>query len=188
MAVDFSSILSKEYAGKVMPAGTPEKMDHEPVGTGPFYLVDYQKDAVIRYKAHPGYFKGKAAIDDLVYSITPDASVRWQKTKAGECHIMPYPNPADLEAIRKDPNINLMDQPGLNIGYLAFQTTKKPFDDKRERQAINMAINKKAILNAVYLGAGVAAKNPIRPSMRSYNGGVQYYPSDPEAAEKRLAT
>jgi dipeptide transport system substrate-binding protein len=187
MAMDFSSIISKEYADKMMAAGTPEKMDQEPVGTGPFYLVDYQKDAVIRYKAHPTYFKGKAAIDDLVYSITPDASVRWQKTKAGECHVMPYPNPADLEAIRKDPNINLMSQPGLNIGYLAFNVTKKPFDDKRVRQAISMAINKKAILDAVYLGAGIAAKNLIPPTMWSYNDDVKDYAFDPEAAKKLLA-
>jgi len=187
MAMDFASIISKEYADKLMAAKTPEKFDQEPVGTGPFYLVDYQKDAVIRYKAHPGYFKGKAPIDDLVYSITPDASVRWQKTKAGECHVMPYPNPADLEAIRKDPNIELMSQPGLNIGYLAFNTTKKPFDDKRVRQALNMAINKKAIIDAVYLGAGVAAKNPIPPTMWSYNDDVKDYPFDPEAAKNLLA-
>jgi dipeptide transport system substrate-binding protein len=187
MAMDFASIISKEYADKMMAAKTPEKVDQEPVGTGPFYLVDYQKDAVIRYKAHPGYFKGKAAIDDLVYSITPDASVRWQKTKAGECHLMPYPNPADLEAIRKDPNIDLMEQPGLNIGYLAFNVMKKPFDDKRVRQAISMAINKKAILDAVYLGSGVAAKNLIPPTMWSYNDDVKDYPFDLEGAKKLLA-
>jgi dipeptide transport system substrate-binding protein len=187
MAMDFASIISKEYADKLMKDGKPEQFDQEPVGTGPFYLVQYQKDAVIRYKAHPAYFKGKAAIDDLVYSITPDSSVRWQKTKAGECHIMPYPNPADLEAIGKDPNINLMKQEGLNIGYLAFNTTKKPFDDKRVRQAINMAINKKAIIDAVYLSAGVPAKNPIPPTLWSYNDDVKDYPYDPEKAKKLLA-
>jgi dipeptide transport system substrate-binding protein len=187
LAMDFASIISKEYADKLMAAGTPEKMDQEPVGTGPFMLVQYQKDAVIRYKAHPTHYRGKALIDDLVFSITPDASVRWQKTKAGECHVMPYPNPADLESMKGDPNINLMEQPGLNIGYLAFNTQKKPFDDKRVRQAINMAINKKAIIDAVYLGAGVAAINPIPPIMWSYNTDVKDYPYDPEKAKKLLA-
>ena len=52
-----------------------------------------------------------------------------------------------------------MSLPGLNIGYLAFNTMKKPFDDKRVRQAINMALDKKAILDAVYQGAGQPAKN-----------------------------
>src|SRR5260370_28191062 len=71
MAMDFASIISKEYADKLMAAKTPEKLDQEPVGTGPFYLVHYQKDAVTRYKAHPASFKGKAKLDDLGYSITP---------------------------------------------------------------------------------------------------------------------
>jgi dipeptide transport system substrate-binding protein len=187
MGMDFASIISKEYADKLMAAGKPEMMDQEPVGTGPFFLVQYQKDAVIRYKAHPAHWRGKAAIDDLVFSITPDASVRWQKTKAGECHIMPYPNPADLEAMKKDPTVTVMEQPGLNIGYLAFNVLKKPFDDKRVRQAINYAINKKAILDAVYLGAGVPATNPIPPIMWSYNNDVKDYPYDPEKAKKLLA-
>ena len=78
--------------------------------------------------------------------------MRWAKLQKGECHVMPYPNPADLDAMRKDPNVTILEQPGLNIGYLAYNTTKKPFDDVRVRKAINMAINKKAIIDAVYLG------------------------------------
>ena len=152
LAMQYAGVQSKEYADAMLKAGTPEKIDQEPIGTGPFYLVQYQKDAVIRYKAFPQYWGGKAKIDDLVYSITPDASVRWAKLQKGECHVMPYPNPADLDAIRKDPNVQVLEQPGLNVGYLAYNTHKKPFDDVRVRKAINMAINKKAIIDGVYLG------------------------------------
>ena len=67
-------------------AGTPEKIDQEPIGSGPFYLAQYQKDALIRYKAFPEYHAGKAKIDDLIFAITPDASVRWAKLQKGECH------------------------------------------------------------------------------------------------------
>ena len=149
--------------------------------------MQYQKDAVIRYKAFPEYWGGKAKIDDLVFAITPDASVRWAKLQKGECHVMPYPNPADLDAIRKDPNVTILEQPGLNIGYLAFNTQKKPFDDVRVRKAVNMAIDKKAIIDAVYLSTGIAAKNPIPPTMWSYNDAVKDDPFDPAAAKKLLA-
>jgi dipeptide transport system substrate-binding protein len=187
LAMEYAGIQSKEYADAMLKAGTPEKIDQEPIGTGPFYLVQYQKDAVIRYKAFPQFWGGKAKIDDLVFSITPDASVRWAKLQKGECHVMPYPNPADMEAIRKDPNIQVLEQPGLNVGYLAYNTTKKPFDDVRVRKAINMAINKTAIINGVYLGTGIAAKNPIPPSMWSYNDAIKDDPYDPAAAKKLLA-
>jgi len=187
LAMQYAGVQSKEYAIAMLKAGTPEKLDQEPVGTGPFMLVQYQKDAIIRYKAFPQYWAGKAKIDDLIFSITPDASVRWAKLQKGECHVMPYPNPADLPAIRKDPNVVVMEQPGLNIGYLAYNTTKKPFDDVRVRKAVNMAINKKAIVDAVFLGTGVPATNPIPPTQWSYNKAIKDDAFNPEEAKKLLA-
>ena len=187
LAMEYAGVQSKEYAIAMLRAGTPEKIDQEPIGTGPFMLVQYQKDAIIRYKAFPQFWGGKAKIDDLVFSITPDSAVRWAKLQNGECHVMPYPNPADLDAMRKNPKIQVLEQAGLNVGYLAFNTQKKPFDDVRVRKAISMAINKKAIIDGVYLSTGIPAKNPIPPSMWSYNDAVKDDPYDPEAAKKLLA-
>ncbi|MSO93871.1 MAG: ABC transporter substrate-binding protein [Rhodospirillales bacterium] len=187
MAMDFASILSAEYADNMRKAGTPEKIDQEPVGTGPFQLVSYQKDSMIRYRAHPDYWGGKAKIDTLVYSITRDAEVRYAKLKAGECHLMPYPNPAQLADMKKDPALQVMEQEGLNVGYLAFNTEKKPFNDKRVRQALNYAVNKQAIIDAVFLGTGKAATNPIPPTIWSYNEKVKDYPYDPAKAKALLA-
>ena len=187
LAMEYAGVQSKEYADAMLKAGTPDKLDQEPIGTGPFYLVRYIKDAIIRYKAFPQYYAGKAKIDDLIFSITTDASVRWAKLQKGECHVMPYPNPADLDTIRKDPNIVVLEQPGLNVGYLAYNVTKKPFDDVRVRKAVNMAINRKAIIDAVYLSAGVVAKNPIPPTQWSYNDSIKDDPYDPAAAKKLLA-
>ena len=187
LAMAFAGIQSKEYAIAMLKAGSPEKIDQEPLGTGPFMLVQYQKDAIIRFKAFPDHWAGKAKIDDLIFSITPDASVRWAKLQKGECHVMPYPNPADLDTIRKDANVTVLEQPGLNIGYLAYNTTKKPFDDVRVRKAINMAIDKKAIVSAVYLSTGVAATNPIPPTQWSYNKSIKDDVFDPAAAKKALA-
>lgn len=187
MAMDFASIMSAEHADKMMAAGTPEKADLEPVGTGPFQLVQYQKDAVIRFSANPDYWGGKAAIDTLIFAITPDASVRYQKLKAGECHVMPYPNPADIAAMKADGDIKMLEQEGLNVGYLAFNVENKPFDDKRVRQALNLAINKAAIIEAVFQGAGKVAKNPIPPTIWSYNESTKDYPYDPEKAKALLA-
>ncbi len=187
MGMDFSSIFSAEYADKMLKAGTPEKVDHEPVGTGPFVMVQYQKDSIIRYLAFKDYWRGKAAIDKLVFTITPDPSVRYAKLKKGECHVMPYPNPADLAQMAKDKDINLMQKEGLNVGYLAFNTEKKPYDNYKVRQALSMAINKQAIIDAVFQGAGKIAKNPIPPTIWSYNDAVKDYPYDPAAAKKLLA-
>ncbi|WP_239507819.1 ABC transporter substrate-binding protein, partial [Serratia marcescens] len=59
LAMDFGSVMSKEYADKLAAAGTKEKLNQQPIGTGPFRFVDYQQDAVIRFQANPDYFGQK---------------------------------------------------------------------------------------------------------------------------------
>jgi dipeptide transport system substrate-binding protein len=186
IAIPFASILSKEYADKLQADGKMEQMNQMPLGTGPYTFVAYQQDAVIRYKANPDYFKGKQKIDDLVFAITTDASVRMQKLQAGECQIFPYPNAADVEALKKDTNLQVMEHEGLNVAYLAYNTTQPPFDKVEVRKALNMAINKQAIVDAVFQGAAKVAKNPIPPTMWSYNDSIKDDPYDPDAAKKML--
>ncbi len=186
LAMDFATIHSAEYADFLMKKGTPEQFDQIPVGTGPFSFVDYQKDAVIRFKANPNWFGGKPKVDDLVYAITPDASARYAKLKAGECQVMIAPNPADLAAMAKDDSVNLMQQAGLNIGYLAMNAQKPPFDKPEVRKAIAQAIDRGAILKEVYQGAGQQAKNPIPPTMWSYDKDAADIPYDPAAAKAAL--
>ena len=108
LAMDFMAIGSKEYADFLLKKGTPEQFDQAPVGTGPFSFVAYQKDSVIRYKANKDYFGEKPLVDDLVFAITPDATARYAKLKAGECHVNAYPRPADLAEIEKDPTLKLI--------------------------------------------------------------------------------
>lgn len=182
----FASIHSAEYADKMLKAGTPEKVDMDPIGTGPFQLVQYQKDSRILYKAFPDYWAGKAKLDRIVFSITPDASVRLAKLEKGECQVMPFPNPADLEKMRSNPAITLMQKAGLNTGFLAFNTTKAPLDKVEVRQALALAINKPAIIDAIFKGTGTAAKNILPPGVWSANKDLQDYPYDPEKAKALL--
>jgi dipeptide transport system substrate-binding protein len=187
LSMDFASILSAEYADKMAKAGTPDAVDREPIGTGAFQFVSYQKDATIRYKAHDLYWEGRPKIDNLIYAITPDPAVRVAKLKAGECHVMAFPKPADVEVLRKDPNINLISKEGMNIGYVAFNVEKKPFDNKLVRQALTMAVDKPAIIKSIYQGAGVPAKNVLPPMMWGYNDKIKDWPYDPAKAKELLA-
>ncbi len=187
LAMDFAAIQSQEYADALTKLGKQDLIDQQPIGTGPFEFVVYQKDSAVRYRKFPQYWGPKAKVDSLVFSINTDPAVRLAKLRANECQIADYPNLADLASIKADKNLALMQQPGLNIGYLAFNDMKKPFDDPRVRTALNMAIDKKAILEAVYQGAGQPAKNLIPPTMWSYNTKITDFKYDPEAAKKLLA-
>ena len=121
LAMDFMAIGSKEYADFLLKKGTPEQFDQAPVGTGPFSFVAYQKDSVIRYKANKDFYGEKPLVDDLVFAITPDATARYAKLKAGECHVNAYPRPADLAEMEKDPSLKVIHAPGPQHRLLGVQ-------------------------------------------------------------------
>jgi dipeptide transport system substrate-binding protein len=183
LALDFASIVSKEYADQLLAAHRVNDFNQKPIGTGPFQLIAYQQDAVIRFQAFPGYWGGKQRIDDLVFAITTDASTRIQKLKADECQIAVYPTPADIKALKEDSSLNVLQRPGLNVGYLAFNTAQKPYDDVRVRRAMTQAIDKKAILDAVYQGSGVVADSVLPPDMVGFNKSLKTVKFDPKAAK-----
>lgn len=187
MAMSFMSILSKEYADQLEAQNKKEEIDNMPVGTGPFVFSAYQKDNVIKYSAFKDYFGAKPKVEKLIFSITPDTSVRFQKLKAGECHLIIEPSPSDLASIKDQPNLKLISGAGLNVGYLAMNTTKKPFDNTDVRRAVSMALNKQSYIDAIYLGNATAAKNPLPPTIWSYNDEVVDYKFDVEAAKALLA-
>jgi dipeptide transport system substrate-binding protein len=187
LAMDFASIQSAEYADQLMKQGKAYDLNNKPVGTGPFVFERYEKDAVIRYTANPTYWRGKAKIDHLIYAIVLDSNVRAQKLKANECQVSVYPKPAEIAGLKSDPNINLLSLPGLNVGFLSLNVTHKPFDNVDVRRAINMAVNKKTIIDAVYQGAGQVAVNPIPPTIWSYDKSITDIPYDPAKAKALLA-
>jgi dipeptide transport system substrate-binding protein len=187
LAMSFAVILSAEYGDQLMKAGTPQKIDLDPVGTGPFILKRYVKDNSIRYEAHPGYWQGRAKVDKVVFAITPEANVRFQKLKAGECNLVAEPAPQDLKAMGDNPKLKLMSQPGANVGYLAFNTEKPPFNKLEVRQAIAHALNREAYLTLVYQGTATIAKNPLPPTVWGNDPAIQDYTYDVAKAKELLA-
>src|SRR5690606_5004101 len=160
LAMSFMSVLSKEYADKLAAESKQENIDNSPVGTGPFIFLRYIKDTQVRYKANDQHWGGGPKVKQLVFSITPDASVRFQKLKTGECHLIIEPSPADLAAMKTNKDLKVLSGASLNVGYLAMNTQKKPFDNVLVRQAINHALNKQSYIEAIYMGNAEVAKNP----------------------------
>ncbi len=186
LAMDFASIISAEYGYYLKDKGTPELIDIEPVGTGPYVLKSYSKDTNIRYEAHPDYFHGKAKIGKVVFAITPEANVRFQRLKAGECQLVAEPAPQDLKNMKALASVDVISGPGLNVGYLAMNVQKPPLDKKEVRLAIYHALNRAAYINAIYLNQAQIAKNPLPPTIWGYNEAVQDHAYDPAKAKELL--
>ena len=187
LAMSFASIQSAEYADNLLKAGKAADINQKPIGTGPFVFSRYQKDAVIRFKGNKEYWQpDEVKIDNLIFAINTDASVRMQKLKAGECQVTLFPRPADLDSLKKDPNLNMPEQAGFNLGYIAYNVTHPPFDKLEVRQALDMAVNKQGIIDAVYQSTGQLAVNGMPPTQWSYDDSIKDPAYDPEKAKELL--
>ncbi len=190
LTMGFASIYSKEYADQLLKNKRTEDLNTRPVGTGPFILRSYQKDAVIRYDANPEYWGGRPKIDRLLYTITPDAIVRMQKLKVGECQVALSPRPQDVLAVKQgqvSKGIRVVETPAFMTAFVALNTQRKPLDQEKVRQALNLAFDREAYLKAVFHGMATPAKNPYPPSTWSDAKEIQPWPHDPERARRLLA-
>ena len=187
LSMGFASIYSAEYAEQLMKAGTPEKLNAQPIGTGPFVFKRFQKDAVVRYSANPDYFAGKPAVDGLIFAITPDANVRLQKLRRGECQIALSPKPLDVQAASKDAALKVVQTPAFMTAFIGINSQHPPLDQAKVRQAINLAFDKQSYLKAVFEGSASAANGPYPPNTWSYAKDLPGYAHDPEKARALLA-
>ena len=179
LAMSFASVQSAEYADQLLKQGKAADINQKPIGTGPFVFKRYQKDSQIRYTANKAYWKPEdVKLDNLIFSISTDAAVRLQKLKAGECQVSGYPRPADIDVMKQDPNLRVLSQPGFNLGFLAYNVTHPPLDQLKVRQALDMAIDKPAIIKAVYQSAGQLAQNALPPAQWSYDTRIKDAPHD----------
>jgi len=194
MAHQSLAITSAEYADALSKAGTPELIDRQPIGTGPFQLQAYQQDAVVRlvpFKDTWGAAIDNPArtpmVDGVVMAISADASVRLQRAMAGECQIALYPNLADRQMIEKSDTLDLVQTPVASTGFITFNFREDKFKDKRVREALAHAINIKPLVDLVYDGMGTVTGAVIPPSLWGYDKDVGPYSYDPELSKKLLA-
>ena len=142
-----------------------EDYTNHPVGTGAFKFVRWDRGDKVVLEVNEDYWGGRPNLDRIIFRSIPDNSVRLIELQNGSIDIMEFPNPDDMPQIREDPNLTVVEGPGMNVGYLAFNMDKKPLDNLKVRLAINHAINKPAIVEHLYQGMGIPAKNPIPPTM-----------------------
>ncbi len=186
----FIANMGMDFAAIVSPTAVQKHGEHfksRPVGTGPFKFVQWVKDDKIVLEKNPDYWdEGGPYLDRVIFRCIPENSVRFLELKTGNISICQFPNPEDIDLAKKDKNLKLVSQPGMNVGYLSFNHTKPLWQDKRIRKAFAYALNKKAIVDNIYYGLGQVAKNSIPPNLWGYNDDIEDYPYDPEQGKKLL--
>ncbi len=187
LATDFAAILSAEYGEQLLQSGQLSRIDSHPVGTGPFRFKEYQKDVLIRYYRHRGYWRELAKPEQLVFDIVPNNARRMAKLFTHECDVVAFPRVAELGLISQRPDVDVQESTSMNIGFWAFNTAKAPFDNVKVRLALAHAINRDAILQAVYYGHATAANSVLPPTSWAFNPNLAPHQFDPVRAKTLLA-
>ena len=141
------------------------RFGEQPVGSGPFRFVRWNRDDSIVLERNPDYWDGAPEVSTLIFKVVKQNQQRLLMAETGQAQIVDGLNPADGERAKTIPSLQVLEQPGMNVVYLAFNTLKKPFDDVRVRRALALAIDKAGIRDAAYDGAGEIASVPIPPGL-----------------------
>lgn len=158
-----------------------------PVGSGPFMLKSRVRGSRVELTKNPFYWQpGKPAVDEAVLEIVTEPSARVIKLEAGEVDVALDPPLNQLKELDAKGGISVGQTIPYRADFVQLNTTRKPFDDERVRQALNYAVNKDALVKGVLYGAGKPAASAM-PVMAYADPKLAPYPYDLAKAKKLLA-
>ena len=182
MAVPAASIVSptavKRYG---------QDYPNSPVGTGPFKFASWDRGQRVVLEKNPGYWKHPVKVDRVIYRPIVEDQARLTELLTGAVDLIVGTPPDYVAQLENNPKVTLLKQVGAHVWYLGINNQKKPFDDKRVRQALNYAVNKDAIVRDVLKGTGSLSRGPVLPNTWGADPALKAYPYDPERAKKLLA-
>ncbi len=159
----------------------------QPVGTGPFKFASWERGQRVVLEKNPAYWRFPVKLDRVVYRPIVEDQARLTELLTGALDLIVGTPPDYVAQLETNPKVTLLRQVGAHVWYLGINNQKKPFDDKRVRQALNFAVNKEAIVRDVLKGTGTLSAGPVLPKTWGADGGLKPYPYDPERAKKLLA-
>lgn len=166
------------------------ELNKHPIGTGPYKFKEWKTGDRIVLESSPDYFEGKPYISRYIYKIIPDTATMFLELKAGNVDWMgltplQYTRQTETQEFQK--NFKKYKYVAFGYTYLGYNLLDPRFKDKRIRQAISHAIDKREIIDGVIFGLGQEATGPYKPGTWAYNTNVKKYPYDPEKAKALLA-
>ena len=165
------SVYSAEYGAQLQKSGKLDALNTQPVGTGPFIFRSYQKDAVLRLAANLEYWGGAPKIDNLVFAITPDANVRVQRLKAGECLVGANMRAESVSSL-DGTDVQASGALGLISSFIALNTQRPFLSDRRFREALALAFDKKSYIQAVYSGKAKPSASFLPPTVWGHDASL----------------
>jgi len=186
----FLAQLASAMMPMVSPAAVQKNLENSfrnPVGTGPMKFVEWIPEDTITIVRNDDYWGEKAKLDKMIFRVIKDDPARLLELQTGTIDGADSIRPDDIPVVEADPNLALYVRPAFTIGYLGMNTDREPFNKLEVRQAINYAIDKQAIIDAIAPKTAQPAKEYLPPLMWGYNDEIVDYEYNPEKAKELLA-
>ena len=178
-----SWILPKDYFEEV----GPDDFALNPVGTGPYKFVSLSQDNELVMEAFEDYFMGPPASDVLEFRVIPETAGRVAAIASGEADIITNVAPDQVDTLEETDQVYVSSIPLANCHVLVYNTFHPHMDDKRIRQAMNYAIDRELLVDALWGGRAVLMRShQFEEYGDMFNEERPYTPYEPDRARELL--
>jgi len=184
----FASLLwNLSGAAGIVPYGSGEDFNRDPIGSGPFRFVSAAQDKNLIVERNPDYWATPAKLERVEFKVIPDATTRALELRKQSADVAINALTADtVVALERDRDLTVMEAPGTIYAYIALNLRDPILKDVRVRRAIAYAINREPIIHYLLRDQARPAYSILPPQHWAYDGDVMRYPHDPERARELL--
>jgi peptide/nickel transport system substrate-binding protein len=157
-----------------------------PIGTGPFMLDSWTRGDRLVLKRFDDYWGDKAKLETVIIRPIADNAARLQALQTGEIQGYDLVEPQDIQTIKGDDNLQILDRPAFNVAYVGINQSLPPMDNQKVRQALAYGLDRQQVVTSFYAGRGQVANEFMPPEVVGYATDVQKYSYDPAKAKQLL--
>lgn len=162
------------------------KIHRNPIGTGPFKFKEWKTDERIVVVANKDYWDGRPYMDEVITRILPDSNVESINLIKGDVDWIENVSPTTIAQVAKDKDLKITKWQYGQFDYVGFNSLVAPFNDKNVRLALTYGLDRKSIVEKVYLGKAFIASGPFHPTIPQNNKSVKALPFDTKKANEIL--
>jgi peptide/nickel transport system substrate-binding protein len=187
LAIFLDRLENRFILSKVAGDKFGDKLYDNPIGTGPYKFVSYQRGGNMVFTRNDDYWGGKAAIKEVVFKKVTEEAARLAALESGQTDFINNVPVHEVARLQKHPRVRVDQVEGLRMFFLAFNMAHKPWDNKLVRQAANYCVDAPAIVKNIFDGIGYPCNGPVGANVIGADPKLKRYPYDPKKAKELLA-
>jgi peptide/nickel transport system substrate-binding protein len=186
LAIFLDRLENRFILSKVAGDKFGDKLYDNPIGTGPYKFVSYQRGGNMVFTRNDEYWGGKAAIKEIVFRKVTEDAARLAALESGQTDFINNVPDHEVARLQKHPRIRVDKIEGLRMFFLAFNMSFKPWDNKLVRQAANYSVDAPAIVKNIFDGIGYPINGPVGANVVGADPKLRRYPFDPQKSKELL--